>query len=188
MNSDRPSTMRFGYVAEPDVGDLAESGGSRAGGSRCPRRPGPPPASRRSPPRRRARSAATSFSASSSRPWMNIQRGDSGTLRRTSRMTRPSTAPSPKARRQPRSGGKMLGVEQEHRQHGAERRAQPVRAVDGQVDHAAASRRDQLVDRRVDGRVLAADAGAGEEPADEEDQRRERECGRDRCRAGRGRA
>ena len=41
-------------------------------------------------PRRRRRSR----SASSSRPWMNSHRGLSGTLRRTSRMTRPSTTPS----------------------------------------------------------------------------------------------
>ncbi len=39
---------------------------------------------------------------------MNIQRGDSGTFRRTRRMTSPSSAPSPNARRQPSAGGKML--------------------------------------------------------------------------------
>ena len=50
----------------------------------------------------------TSFSASSLRPWMNIQRGLSGTLRRTSRMPTASTAPSPKARRQPRSAANRL--------------------------------------------------------------------------------
>jgi hypothetical protein len=45
---------------------------------------------------------STSSSARSLWPWMNSQRL-SGTLRRTSRMPRPSTAPSPKASRQPRS-------------------------------------------------------------------------------------
>ena len=44
---------------------------------------------------------STMRSASSSRPWMNSQRGLSGTLRRTIRMPTPSTAPMPKARRQP---------------------------------------------------------------------------------------
>jgi hypothetical protein len=50
---------------------------------------------------------STMASASSSRPWMNSQRGLSGTWRRTSRMPRPSTAPIPKAIRQPTSGAKM---------------------------------------------------------------------------------
>ena len=43
-------------------------------------------------------------------------------------------------------------------------RADPERAVDRQVDAAAVLGGDQLVDRGVDGGVLAADAGAGEEP------------------------
>jgi hypothetical protein len=44
---------------------------------------------------------STSFSASRSRPWMNSQRGLSGTLRRTSSTTTPRTTPSPKHSRQP---------------------------------------------------------------------------------------
>src|SRR5512132_172734 len=47
---------------------------------------------------------STSSSASSLWPWMNSQRGLWGTLRRTSRMPRPRTAPSPKVSRQPRLG------------------------------------------------------------------------------------
>ena len=50
----------------------------------------------------------------------------------------------------------------------AGRRPHPVGAVDHQVDPSPHARRDQLVDRRVDRRVLAADAGAGEEPAEVE--------------------
>ena len=46
----------------------------------------------------------------------------------------------------------------------ADRRAHPVGAVDGQVRPAAHPGGDELVDGGVDGRVLAADAGAGEEP------------------------
>jgi hypothetical protein len=46
------------------------------------------------------------------------------------------------------------------RQQGAE----PVGPVDHDVDAAAELRRDQLVDGRVDRRVLAADAHAGDEP------------------------
>ncbi len=49
---------------------------------------------------------STMRSASSSRPWMNSQRGLSGTLRRTTMIVRPSTAPQPKASRQPRSFAK----------------------------------------------------------------------------------
>ena len=47
--------------------------------------------------------AATIRSASSSRPWMKSQRGLSGTLRRTSMIASPSTAPTPKHSRQPTS-------------------------------------------------------------------------------------
>ena len=53
---------------------------------------------------------STSFSASSTCPWMNIQRGLSGTLRRTSRIPTPSTAPRPNASRQPTSAAKMLSL------------------------------------------------------------------------------
>ncbi len=48
--------------------------------------------------------SVTIRSASSSRPWMNSQRGLSGTLRRTSSTPRASTAPSANAARQPISG------------------------------------------------------------------------------------
>ena len=41
------------------------------------------------------------------RPWMNSQRGLSGTWRRTSRIATPSTAPRMKASRHPRSGAKI---------------------------------------------------------------------------------
>ena len=51
----------------------------------------------------------TICSPSSSRPWMNSQRGLSGRLRRTSRMPTARTAPSPKASRQPSAGFTMLG-------------------------------------------------------------------------------
>jgi hypothetical protein len=69
-------------------------------------------------------------------------------------------------------------VEQDQRAERAARRPEPVRAVDDQVHPAAHSRGDQLVDRRVDRRVLAADPGAGEEARDVEVQRRPRERGR----------
>jgi hypothetical protein len=60
------------------------------------------------------------------------------------------------------------GVEQRHREQRADRGADPVGAVDHQVDAAAHPGRDQLVDRRVDRRVLAADPHPGEEAASEE--------------------
>ena len=51
-------------------------------------------------------------------------------------------------------------IEQPRRGQRAERGADPEAAVDREVDAAAHARRDQLVDRRVDRRVLAADARA----------------------------
>ena len=51
----------------------------------------------------------TMRSASSSRSWMNSQRGLSGTCRRTTRMPTARIAPSPKAARQPQLGSTMLG-------------------------------------------------------------------------------
>jgi hypothetical protein len=58
-------------------------------------------------------------------------------------------------------GGEQVLVQQQQRQGGPERRPEPERAVDDQVDPAAEAGRDELVDGRVDGRVLAADAGPG---------------------------
>ena len=49
-------------------------------------------------------------SASSSRPWMNSQRGLSGTCLRTIRMAVPRTKPSPKHTRQLSSGEKMCSA------------------------------------------------------------------------------
>jgi hypothetical protein len=65
-------------------------------------------------------------------------------------------------------GREQRGVEQEDRADRADRRPDPVAAVDREVDPAAVPRGDQLIDRRVDRRVLAADARSGEEAADEE--------------------
>ena len=128
----------------------------------------PPAAPRRSPRATSSSISPTICSASSSRPWMKSQRGLSGTLRRTSRIPTPSTAPIPKASRQPTSVGEDRGVEEDDRGEGAAGGAEPVAAVDHQVDAAAHPGRDQLVDRRVDRRVLAADRRAGEEAGEEE--------------------
>jgi hypothetical protein len=68
-------------------------------------------------------------------------------------------AASPNASRQPMFLANRRVVEQEQRRQRAEDRADPVRAADDQVDRAAHARGDQLVDRRVDRRVLAADPG-----------------------------
>ena len=75
----------------------------------------------------------------------------------------------------------QVRIQQDRRDGGAERGAQPVAAVDGEVDPAAHPCRDQLVDGRVDGGVLAADAEAGEEAADREEGEAAREGGRHRC-------
>ena len=60
------------------------------------------------------------------------------------------------------------GIEQQHRGHRAQRGADPEGAVDRQVDPAAKARRGEFLDGRVDRRVLAADARAGEETEQQE--------------------
>ncbi len=75
-------------------------------------------------------------------------------------------------------GREHVRVEEEQRGKRAERGAEPVAAVDDQVDAAAHARRDQLVDRRVDRRILAADPRAREEARHEQVPGREREGGR----------
>jgi hypothetical protein len=77
----------------------------------------------------------------------------------------------------PEVGREDRRVEQDQRADRAARRAEPVRAVDDEVDAPPHARRDELVDRGVDRRVLAADARAGEESGDEEVQRRVGERG-----------
>jgi len=71
--------------------------------------------------------------------------------------------PDPKGEAPAEVRGEEGGVEQEDRSEGAGGRAEPVAAVDHQVHPAADPGRNQLVDRRVDRRVLAADPRAGEE-------------------------
>ena len=62
-------------------------------------------------------------------------------------------------------------VEQDEGADVRQQRAEPVGPVDHDVDAAAVLGRDQLVDGRVDRRVLAADAHPGDEPRGvEEDQ------------------
>ena len=78
-------------------------------------------------------------------------------------MTRLSAAPMANAARQPMSTGSKRGVEQHDGAGRTERGTDPEAAVDDEVGPAAHARRDQLLDGGVDGRVLAADAGAGEE-------------------------
>ncbi len=83
-------------------------------------------------------------------------------------------APSPIRRQQRR-------VEQDQRAERAERRADPEAAVDDNVGPPAIARRDELLDRRVDRRALAADAGAGQEAEQREAPEAPRQGGR-RCR------
>jgi len=77
-------------------------------------------------------------------------------------------------------GREQRGVEERDREQRAAGRAEPVAAVDDQVDPTPDPGRDQLVDRRVDRRVLAADARAGEEAGRVEVPGGEREGGGDR--------
>ena len=128
---------------------------------------------------------ATIRSASSSRPWRNSQRGLSGTWRRTTgcrgRGSRRRRTPAASRRR----AAKIAVSSSSSAARPPIAGADPEAAVDREVDAAAVARRDQLVDRRVDRGVLAADAHAGQEPEDEEVPGREREGGRDRGERGR---
>src|SRR5690606_28737777 len=75
--------------------------------------------------------------------------------------------------------GRQQGVvEEQHAAEAADGGAQPVTAVDGEVRPAAVAGGDQLVDGRVDRRVLTADAGPGEEAEQEQVPRLGRERGR----------
>ncbi len=74
----------------------------------------------------------------------------------------------------------QVGVEEQQCGDGAERGAEPVAAVDHQVDSPANARGDQLVDRRVDRGVLAPDTGPREEAREVEVPGGERERRRDR--------
>jgi hypothetical protein len=55
-------------------------------------------------------------------------------------------------------------IEQEDRTEAGDGGADPEAAVDRKIGPAPAPRRNQLLDRRIDGAVFAADAGAGEKP------------------------
>ena len=59
-------------------------------------------------------------------------------------------------------GAEIGRIEQHHRAGGAHGGADPEAAVDDEIGPAAHARRDKLLDGRVDGRVFAADAGAGQ--------------------------
>jgi hypothetical protein len=74
-------------------------------------------------------------------------------------------------------GAEQVLVEQDQRRQRAEDRADPVAASDDQVDRAPHARRDELVHGRVDRRVLAADAGSGDEAAGDEPREVHRERG-----------
>ncbi len=73
--------------------------------------------------------------------------------------------------------GQEVLVQEQQGQRCAGGGAQPVRAVDDQIDPAAQLLGHQLVDGRVDRRVLTADAGPGQEPAREEVDRGGGKCG-----------
>src|SRR6185312_161122 len=72
-------------------------------------------------------------------------------------------------RRAPADVGREQGrVEQDDRCKGADRGAEPEAAVYDEIGPAADTSRDQFLDRRVDGRVLATYAGSGEEAEHDE--------------------
>src|SRR6185437_17177807 len=69
-------------------------------------------------------------------------------------------------------GPEQVGIEQRYGDQRAQCRAEPEAAVDRKVGAAAQARGDQFLDRRVDGRVLAADTGAGQEAEERSEERR----------------
>ena len=73
-----------------------------------------------------------------------------------------------------------IGIEQQQRRERSERGADPVAAVDAKIHLAANARGNQLVDRRIDRSVFAADAEAGDDPACRHACEVPRECGRQR--------
>ena len=76
--------------------------------------------------------------------------------------------------------GDEARIEQDDRGRGAERGADPVGAVDDEVDAAAHVRGHQLVDGRVDGRALAADPRARDGAPEREAREADREPGHER--------
>ena len=70
---------------------------------------------------------------------------------------------------QPPAQAEVDGLEEDERAQRAEDRTGPVGAVDRDVDPAPEAGRDQFVDGRVDGGVFPADAHAGDEPGDVEE-------------------
>ena len=65
-------------------------------------------------------------------------------------------------------GGQQVRIEQHQRAGRAQRGAHPECAVDAEIGPAAYARRHEFLDRRVDGGVLAANAGTGEEAKQQE--------------------
>ena len=62
-----------------------------------------------------------------------------------------------------RIGREQRRIEQDDRARRSDRRSHPEAPVDDEIGPPAIARRNELLDRRVDRRVLAADARAGEE-------------------------
>ena len=73
----------------------------------------------------------------------------------------------------------QVGVEQDGRQESTGRRADPPGTVDREIGVATNSRRDELINRGVNGRVLPTDACPGEEAAGGEPDKVEGEGRRD---------
>jgi len=82
----------------------------------------------------------------------------------------PESENRPDRERQPPSDvlREQRSVEERQRGEPADRRSDPVAAVDREVDAATVPGGDQLIDCRVDRRVLAADPDAGQEPEQKE--------------------
>ena len=93
-------------------------------------------------------------------------RGLSGRLRRTKRITKARAWPDKE--RYPPALGRSQRIEQQEGGERTEDGPEPVRAVDPDIGAPAVACGHHLVDCRVDSRVLAADARAGDEPCREE--------------------
>src|SRR5215472_7174479 len=119
----------------------------------------------------RATRRSISSATASASPWRACSishRGLSGMNRRKQKNTEAedrsdaeSSPPAPVRGQGPR-------LQKQDRARGSKRGTDPEAAVDRQVGAAAKTRRYKLLDGRVDRRVLAADASAGQSPEERE--------------------
>src|SRR5690606_680557 len=114
----------------------------------------------------RCRTVTASPGSGSSR-W--VARRTSSSIRSTMRSAQAQEAAQAEGQPPAEVGRQQILVEKQHGDQAAERRTDPVAAVDGQIRLPAVAGRNQLVDGRVDRGVLSADAHTGDEAGEVEE-------------------